>query len=80
MYCVCCGTLLTEENRAGIVCLLCKQDHRIRCAHHWGQPITVRYCSHCGRPYTPSDDSVAHLPCRFAFRPIAFPIPAHGDR
>jgi NMD protein affecting ribosome stability and mRNA decay len=75
MYCVCCGTLLDEENRAGIVCRTCKQNHRARRGHHWGQPITVRYCFHCGRRYTPLDASVAHSSCHFVFRSIAVPTP-----
>lgn len=70
MYCVCCGTPLSEDNQAGSVCYLCKRRHRPRRGYHWGVPITVHYCARCGRPYTPPDASMTHPSCRHIFRPI----------
>jgi hypothetical protein len=79
MYCVCCGSPLTEANQAGIVCQACKQCQQARRCHHWGLPITVRYCSRCGHSYSPPDASLTHLSCRFFFRPIDLHPQANHD-
>src|SRR5690242_4902968 len=62
MYCVTCGNLLQSENQAGIVCQPCKQA-RAKKRRSEAQPVSIRYCFHCGRTYQPHDTSIQHRCC-----------------
>jgi hypothetical protein len=67
-YCVCCGVLLREENRAGIVCRACEQRQRARRGPERDQPVSVCYCWRCGKRYRPADHSIAHPACHLSLR------------
>lgn len=72
MHCVNCGSILYNENQAGLVCLPCKQA-REKKRKGEEQPLSIRYCFRCGQPYHPNDTSIQHENC-MAIR-ISNPFP-----
>jgi NMD protein affecting ribosome stability and mRNA decay len=62
MYCVNCGSILYNENQVGLVCQSCKQA-REKKRRGEEQPLSIRYCFRCGKPYQPHDSSIQHLFC-----------------
>lgn len=62
MHCVACGISLHNNNQAGLVCQICKQEREGN-KRSRGQAVAVRYCFACGRVYHPEDTSVRHLSC-----------------
>ena len=62
MHCVLCGNPLQSGNQAGLVCQFCKLVREKRHKND-EQPLVIRYCFRCGKPYHPRDSSIQHPLC-----------------
>src|SRR5579885_1243206 len=63
MYCVICGSLLSNGNQAGLVCQPCRYAREKKKRRSEEQPVAICYCFRCGQSYQPQDKSIQHRIC-----------------
>ena len=72
MHCILCGTHLTSENQAGLVCQNCKLVQQGKRRNGREQAVRVRYCACCGKPFHPTDHAIQHEACATLLFALAF--------